>query len=244
MPLLDHFHSPLKSRRSWTSFHSAWATYVAEALNEQLPEDYFAEPNAQFSIEIDVATWEEPGGPVRQVQPRLDWTPPAPTATLPLVIVTDVVEVRIIRGEGGPVLAGAIEFVSPSNKDRPLAREAFVSKCAAYLQQGAGLLVVDIVTERRANLHQELLSRVSPETLSGPDADLYAAAYRPFTRGGQPTLELWHETLRLGGPLPTLPLWLRGGFQLPVNLEATYEKACQKLRVPTNGDPSCQSREE
>jgi hypothetical protein len=155
MPLQDHFHPPLKIRRSWTSFHSAWATYVAEALNEQLPEDYFAEPNSQFAIEIDVAAWEESEGPPRQTRSRPEWTPPPSQATLPLVIVTDVVEVRIIRGEGGPVLAGAIEFVSPSNKDRPLAREAFISKCAAYLQQGAGLMLVYIVTERRANLHEE-----------------------------------------------------------------------------------------
>ncbi|HTU90729.1 MAG TPA: DUF4058 domain-containing protein [Gemmataceae bacterium] len=235
MPLNDHFHPPLKVRRSWTSFHAAWATYVAEALNERLPEGYFAEPSAQFAIEIDVATWEEPGGPPRQTQPRLDWTPPAPQATLPLVIVTDLVEVRILRGEGGPILAGAVEFVSPSNKDRPVTREAFVSKCAAYLQQGAGLLVADIVTERRANLHRDLLARVSPDGQAGAEADLYAAAYRPFSREGQPTLEVWHEALRLGGPLPTLPLWLRGGFQLPIDLEATYERTCQKLRVPANG---------
>lgn len=235
MPLLDHFHPPLKIRRSWTSFHAAWATYVAESLNQQLPEGYFAEPCAQYAIEIDVATWEEPGGPPRQIQPRLDWMPPAPQATMPLVIVTDLVEVRVIRGEGGPVLAGAIEFVSPGNKDRPLARDAFVSKCAAYLQQGSGLLVVDIVTERRSNMHQDLLARVSPGGHAGPDAELYAAAYRPFSSAGQPTLEVWYEALQLGGILPTLPLWLRGGFQLPIDLEATYERTCQKLRVPTNG---------
>lgn len=242
MPLLDHFHPPLKVRRSWTSFHAAWATYVAEALNKQLPEGYFAEPNAQFAIEIDVATWEEPGGPPRQVQPRVDWAPPTPQATLPLVIVTDLVEVRVLRGEGGPVLAGAVEFVSPGNKDRPLTRDAFVSKCAAYLQQGAGLVVVDIVTERRANLHQDLLARVSPDGPSGPDPDLYAAAYRPFSRQGKPTLDVWNEALRIGGSLPTLPLWLRGGIQLPINLEATYERTLRELRVPANGAGSSGER--
>lgn len=235
MPLHDHFHPPLKVRRCWTSFHAAWATYVAEALNEQLPEGYFAEPHAHFAIEIDVAAWDEPGGPPRQVQPRLEWSPPAPQVTLPLVIVTDVVEVLVIRGEGGPVLAGAIEFVSPSNKDRPLARDAFVSKCAAYLQQGAGLLVVDIVTERRANIHEDLLARVSPGTDASPRTELFAAAYRPFSRVGQPTLEVWYEELHIGGKLPILPLWLRGGFQLPIELNATYERTCQTLRVPTNG---------
>ena len=235
MPLQDHFHPPLKIRRSWTSFHSAWVTYVAEALNEQLPDDYFAEPNAQFAIEIDVATWEEPGGQPRQTLPRPEWTPPPPQATLPLVIVTDVVEVRIIRGEGGPVLAGAIEFVSPSNKDRPLARDAFISKCASYLQQGAGLMIVDIVTERRANLHEDLLLRVSPGDYVVPNADLYAAAYCPFSQEGQPALEVCYQELILGERLPTLPLWLRGGLRLPIELEATYERTCQMLRVPTNG---------
>ena len=34
---------------------------------------------------------------------------------------------------GKPQLAGAVELVSPANKDRPASREAFVSKCAAYL---------------------------------------------------------------------------------------------------------------
>jgi len=36
--------------------------------------------------------------------------------------------VKVFRNEGGPVLAGAVEFVSPGNKDRPAAREALVSK--------------------------------------------------------------------------------------------------------------------
>lgn len=235
MPLHDHFHPPLKLRRSWTSFHAAWATYIAEALNEQLPVDYFAEPTAKFAIEIDVAAWEEPGESPRQTSPRSEWTPPAPQATLPLIFLTDVVEVRIVRYEGGPILAAAIEFVSPSNKDRPLARDAFVSKCAAYLQQGAGLMIVDIVTERYANLHGDLLSRVSPGTHDSPTGDLYAASYRPVQSEEEATLDVWYEELHLGGKLPTLPLGLRGGLQLPIELDATYGRTCQNLRIPNNG---------
>ena len=236
MPLLDHFHAPLRGRRHWTSFHATWATNLAADLNGLLPERYVAEPHAQFSIEIDVATWEEPGGPEREeAQPATGWAPPAPQLTLPLTIVMDVVEVQILRDEGGYVLAGAVELVSPSNKDRPLAREAFTSKCAAYLQQGAGLVVVDIVTERRADFHRDLLARVSPEAAPAVAADLYAAAYRPVSREKQTTLEIWHETLAVGGPLPTLPLWLRGGIYLPLRLEAAYNRACRMLRIAANG---------
>jgi hypothetical protein len=50
----DHFRPPLSARRHWHAFHNAWATYLASHLNETLPEGYFAEPNVQFGIEIDV----------------------------------------------------------------------------------------------------------------------------------------------------------------------------------------------
>ena len=57
MPALhDHFRPPLSLHRHWHAFHSAWCTYLASHLNEQLPEGYFAEPNVQFGIEIDVVT--------------------------------------------------------------------------------------------------------------------------------------------------------------------------------------------
>ena len=236
MPLHDHFHAPLRERRHWTSFHATWATYLADDLNEHLPERYVAEPLAHFAIEIEVATWEEPGGPPREVmRPIEGWGPSPPQMTLPLTILMDVVEVQILRDEGGYVLAGAVELVSPSNKDRPLARDAFTSKCATYLQQGAGLVVVDIVTERRADFHRDLLARATPGVAPTPDAELYAAAYRPVSREKQTTLEVWHEALAIGGPLPTLPLWLRGGICLPLRLEATYERACQTRRIAANG---------
>jgi hypothetical protein len=35
MPLRDHFHPPLSTRRYWHSFHQAWATYLASDLNAQ-----------------------------------------------------------------------------------------------------------------------------------------------------------------------------------------------------------------
>src|SRR5262249_22391367 len=131
---------------------------------------------------------------------------------------------------GGPVLAGAIELVSPANKDRAAHRDAFVSKCASYLQQGVGLVVVDVVTERTANLHQELLTRLQAGDPGAADL-LYAAAYRPIERDGKPHLDMWYERLAVGAALPTLPLWLRGGICLPVELQATYERTCREQRL-------------
>ncbi len=94
MVLLDHFHPPLSSRRHWHAFHNAWATYISSDLNQRLPIGYFAEPNVQFGIEIDVAAFEEPDQPPAPadanplviplpVNLSSEWQPPNPTQTLP-----------------------------------------------------------------------------------------------------------------------------------------------------------------
>ncbi len=230
MPLQDHFQGLLATRRSWTSFHSAWATYIAEDLNERLGTGFYAEPLVQFSIEIDVATWQESNSPL----PAHGWQPSAPHLTIPFTLVTDTVEVQIHRNEGGPALAGAIELVSPGNKDRPASREAFVSKCAAYLHQGAGVVLVDIVTTRNADLHHALLERAGG-VQNPTGAHLFAGSYHPAIQKDESRLEVWYEPLALGQPLPTLPLWLKGGYQLPLDLDASYRRTVQKLKLPVNG---------
>jgi hypothetical protein len=53
MPLQDHFHPPLSLRRHWHAFHNAWATYIASALNQQLPPVFFAELDVQFGSHIE-----------------------------------------------------------------------------------------------------------------------------------------------------------------------------------------------
>jgi hypothetical protein len=235
MPLQDHFRPPLSAQRHWHAFHSAWATYLSSGLNRHLPKGYFAEPNVQFGIEIDVASFDETNGAAPEVVASGPWSPPAPAQTIPFTVITDFVEVTIFHTEGGPVLAGAIELVSPANKDRPAHRDAFVAKCQTLLQQGIGLVVVDVVTDRRANLHNELLQRFQAPADAQIAAELYAVSYHPVSREGQPHLDLWPQELAIGRPLPTMPLWLRGGLCLPVELEAAYERTCLEQRVTANG---------
>ncbi len=234
MPLHDHFRGELARLRTWTSFHAAWATYIAEDLNERLPPGYFAGPYSRYEVEIDVATWSE--DEVRRPPAEAGWTPTAPQAVAPFIASTDEVEVRVYRNEGGAILAGAIELVSPSNKDRPETRDAFVSKCRGYLDQGAGVLIVDVVTERKANLHRLLLEHVAPSVSPGTESDLYAAAYRPVRLEKETSLAIWYEALALGAALPTMPLWLRGAVCMPVRLEETYETTIRRQRIPVRGD--------
>lgn len=227
MKLLDHFRPPLSARRHWHSFHNAWSTYLASHLNEQFPEGYFAEPNVQFGIEIDVATFEEENG---HAATSPAWDVPAPTQTIPITVLSDLVEVQVFGRAGGPVLAGAIELVSPANKDRPEHRDAFVSKCAAHIQQGVGLMIVDVVTERTADLHAALVARLNA-TVGAPSGGLCASSYRLVEREEKPSLDIWHEALALEQSLPIMPLWLRGNLCLQVDLAATYERTCREQRI-------------
>jgi hypothetical protein len=234
MPLQDHFHPPLNLRRHWHAFHNSWATYLASDLNRRLPGNFFAEANVQFHVEIDVAAFQEGDNVsvgVREL-PDADWIPPDPAMSIPFALLSPIVEIAIFGTAEGPVLAGAIELVSPANKDRPESRVAFLSKCQTYLQQGIGLVIVDVVTERLMNLHNELMTRLrATEGALLPDG-LYAAAYRPVQVQDQDQLQIWKEPLALGQALPTLPLWLRNGPCLPVALEAAYERTRQEQRVP------------
>ncbi len=226
MPLLDHFRPPLSDRRHWHSFHNGWAYCISTQINSQLPLGYFAEANVQYGIEIDVAAFEESGA----VPPPNPWTPPDPAASFPVELTPAVVEIGIFSRSGGPTLAGAVELVSPANKDRPATRQALVNKCATYLQAGVGVVLVDVVTERTADLHGDLLRRLGI-TETGPELPLYASAFRPVERDGATALDVWREPAALGQPLPTLPLWLRGGYCLPVELEASYERTCSEQRL-------------
>ena len=239
MMLQDHFRPPLSTRRHWHAFHNAWATYIASDLNAKLPEGYFAEPNVQFGSEIDVAAFEESqqeftnetGVIQLPTESPSRWIPPEVTQTVPFLPTTESVEVSIFDSETGPILKGAIELVSPANKERATHRAAFVSKCETYLRQGIGLIVIDVVTTRQANLHGELLARLTEGKAASNKLNLYAVAYRAIERNGQPSLDIWQEELAIGNILPTLPLWLRGEICLPVDLAATYERTCREQRI-------------
>ena len=43
--------------------------------------------------------------------------------------------------------------------------------------------------------------------------------------------DFWRKPLKLGRPLPTLPLWLTEEFSIPLDLEASYEDTCRLLRI-------------
>jgi hypothetical protein len=223
MPLCDHFHRPLYPLHPWESFHAVWAVALMEHLNWVLPWRYFATVHVHFGTHVgpDVST------------------PRAAGAAGSQALGTDDIEVQVrdAREDGG--LVGVVELVSPSHKEHPEARQAFAARCAAYLERGVGLGVVDIVTSRDADLCGELLRLLRQPTAIGQPGNLslHAAAYRPARRAEEGEIDLrvtplLHLTpLAVGQELPTLPLVLRGNGLVRLDLEAMYTIACMRSRL-------------
>jgi hypothetical protein len=241
MPLLDHFHPPVSERRNWEGFHSLWAAAIVEKLNRDvLGDDYFADMQVHIGsqVEVDVATLKEvdpsvsASGAGVALQTAPVWTPPKTSLILPTVF-PDEIEVQVLSTAAGPTLVAAIELVSPANKDRPETRQSFTAKCHGYLSRGIGLIVVDVVTSRLANLHNELMASLgqgSPFVML-PATATYAAAYRPSRQPAGDQIEIWPVPLSVDHELPTLPLALCNADTVPVDLEETYQQARIKGRL-------------
>lgn len=250
MPLYDHFHGPF-AWRPWESFHSRWCVAICDDLNRRLPKRFVADAPIHLgsAISADVAEYEKrnghehanglpgngPGenGGVAIAAEAVAYAPPATGLSMPTDFPTELlIQVRDTTRQYRVV--AVIELVSPGNKDREEYRNQFAAKCLSYLAKGLGLVVIDIVTGRLANLHNVLvrLAGKNAQFEMPGDPPTYAAAYRPVHRTGQDLIDLWHWPLAVGSSLPTVPLSLKGFGCVALNLEATYAEACERSRIP------------
>jgi hypothetical protein len=243
MPLQDHFTPPLSRTHPWRGFHSAWAAALARHLNQGiLPSGYYAIPNVDLDgpIEIDVATLrdqQDHEGTAAEEQ-TATWMPLQPALTVTLDFPPlEQVEVQVFWDESSPQLKAAVELVSPRNKDRPEARRVFAVKCVNYLHTGSSVVVIDVVTARRANFHAEILRLLELDGLAAwqSPTELYAVAYQATAVEKKRRLQAWPEALAVGSSLPRVPLWLGADVCVPLDLEATYQMTCRDLRIRQAG---------
>ena len=242
MPLRDHFRPPLDDRYHWAGMHGGWPMMIVASLRRKLPPGFFAEPRVYpgRSAEIDVATFEieDEGSPLTAADANgggvatAVWAPPRATLTAASDLpAQDAYEVRVYDGRRRRRLVAAVEIVSPANLDRPEHRRAFAAKCAGLLGRRISVVIVDMVTTRAQNLYAELLELigVADPSVSPQPPSLYACACRMTKRADEWLLEAWPHALSIGGPLPTVPLWLADDRAVPLELAESYEETCRIL---------------
>ena len=233
MPLLDHFHPPLRADATGKGF-TAGGPRPSRTPSTRACFPRGTSPSSRSTADnSSKSMWprsrrtgtgtaataaDRPGYP--------GWAPPIALAPLPAVF-PDVFEVASLSESGGPALVAALELVSPRNKDRPEARRTFAAKCAAYLQEGIGLAVMDVVTQRAART-----CTTNWWTYSAPAKPSASRPTRPSTRSLITRFGGAGGTRSIGGPRasPSARRCRRiaaraaaGNF--PIDLETAYMEA-------------------
>jgi|SRR5262245_12384507 len=209
MPLLDHFAGTVDPRAEWPSFHIRWANEVANDLDRTLPD--------QFRVRLEI---HHPDAEPLIVSPG---EPPQPPAAYSVEVHpgdTIAVEVHDLHGSLSP--AAVVMWVSPSNKDHPQARTFFAAACHARLSQGAGVVVVDTVTNPATSLLREIIDFLVPDGVPVPVDSTYVAAFRPAYRKEKGEIDVWTFPLTVGQPLPTMPLYIRREGCIPLDVDRSY----------------------
>lgn len=227
MPLLDHFRPPIVTKGSWEGFHGGWPMTMVMDLCKSLPEQYLAEPRVHLGKNFG-------SNASASGTATATWAPPEPTLALELD-PTEIYEyeVLIFDQQRGRELVAAIELVSPANKDRPEARQAFVSKCAALLQKKICVSIVDLVTVKHFNLYCDVLDvfcQTDPAFAPTPPAT-YAVTCRSHSLAMRSRFESWAYPMVVGERLPVLPIWLDNDHAISLDLEISYQQTCSALRL-------------
>ncbi len=196
------------------SFHMGWITHLRDALNGGLlSSEYYAlgEQHTEQPM-TDVVTSFLPDGdlPTRELG-RLTGNE----------IYRHLRRTLAIRHISGHRLIAMIEIASPANKDRLESVDSFAAKTLDALDLGVHVLLLDLLPPGRHDprgLHGAVWSQVDETPYDLPeDERLTLAAY---TAG--PPVEAYVEHVRIGSPLPEMPLFLHRERYIPTPLETTY----------------------
>ena len=245
MPLRDHALEPYCSAYHTQNIHGGWPMVIADTLNEILPPEY------RFGVRVHLGRWYEAdvsgyelglmsGGAEDVGGGTAALIAPAPTMTKWTEAPDDSdygVDIYEATSNIPGKLVASIEFVSPSNKDRPESRRAFAAKCAALWRNKICVSIVDLISLKNFNLYADALDLIGHSDPAFSDSpSTYAATFRG--RNGLPhhqwQLECWAYRMEVGQPLPTLPVWLNEKDHILVDLDATYEQTIRKLRLDSN----------
>jgi hypothetical protein len=185
----------------WSDFHSAFLTYLSDALNECLPDNYEARLDEKINL------IESSPDRIRLLEPDLAVSQDQPSAagaaasagvatlepvTIPHLPLTEEVHERWIEILHRPdrSLVTVLEVLSPANKEEPGFRR-FLDKRNALLCQNVHLVEVDLLLGG----HRLPLAKPLPR------GDYYILLSR---RDQRPDCQVFSWTLRQ--PLPPLPV--------------------------------------
>jgi len=231
MPLHDW-----TDERGWDSVHPLWLTYLLEYVQERLPEGYKAFLGGVPSLTVD-SGHGKPDVSVRQWGPEsVAEARPSSTGVLAPDLEASVPfrldPQRALHIDFHGQLIAALELVSPRNKDRADSKGTYGIRYLGYLRLGVHLMLVDVLPRPKGySFSDAITSSLGMELPPLPPP--FAAAYRvgevvPVGDDMGSLVGLWRRPLRVGQPLPTLPLPLSVHYAVMIDLEQTYHRAAKR----------------
>jgi hypothetical protein len=226
-------------------FHHGWNEGIARALNRGvLPSDYYAMAEQHTShFGPDVLTLQSrPIGESDDDEQRLGRNGPgsneggvivsSPKARFAgetdLEFYRRKQNVVAVRHVSGDRLVAIVEIVSPGNKSSQAVFRKFVEKAVELLSQDIHLLVLDLIAPTRRD--PDGIHGANWEALTGED--YHAPAGKPLTLAAYEAeigVRAFVETVAVGDTLPEMPLFLRAGGHVPVDLESAYQSAWEAV---------------
>ena len=133
-----------------------------------------------------------------------------------------------VRHVGGDRLVAIVEIVSPGNKSSKVAFRRFVDNVVDLLSQDIHLLILDLMAPTRRDpngVHGAIWEALTDEEYKAPvEKPLTLAAYE-----AEVSVRAFVEKVAVGDTLPEMPLFLKAGGHVPVDLDSTYETAWQAV---------------
>ncbi len=222
-------------------FHHAWIEQIKRLLNSGvLPPDHYAmaeQHASHFGPDVLTLQSRSLGDPDEAEKALFDDRSGASARGVVvsrpkahLVGETDLEFYRrkqnvvAVRHVSGDRLVAIVEIVSPGNKSSKVVLGKFVDKAVELLSQDIHLLIIDMIppTRRDPNgIHGAIWEALTDEEYEAPAGKpLTLAAYE-----ADAGVRAFVEPVAVGDTLPEMPLFLKSGSHVPVDLDSTYESA-------------------
>jgi hypothetical protein len=219
-------------------FHYSWVLEIKRALKRGLlPKGYYvmAEQIGGDLGAPDVLTLQAVGqepeseGPLSGTA-TLTESPPVVHArtTIPRDAYARMQRTVVIRHTSDDRIVAMIEVLSRGNKSSRHAIRSFLDKAVAALDGGIHLLLVDVHPPGPRDphgIHGAVLNEIgSGEYALGSERPLTAVAYT-----GGAVVQAFVDHFAVGGPIPSMPLFLTRENYIRVPLEAAYMAAWEDV---------------
>ncbi len=231
MPLHDWSDRP-----GWEGMHHLWITELLRWVKPRLPVGYRAYIGSApllavgapvDRLDVGVRSWSAAEA-TRLPGPAGGETSPSPVEPDEEIAVATLDPETAVYVERQGRLIAAVEVISPRNKDRPIARSAYLARYLGYLLEGAHLVLIDV--HRRPagfSFADQIAAELHLEQPSVPPP--MAVSYRvgePAATGGR-LLAIWRRPMTVGDTLPPIPLPLTSEQEVTLDLDQTYARAAE-----------------